>query len=79
LDKCQIYSQAAKKFESRQDLAAPRLFTASLNFKTWNGFHDLLIKISNVITAGIIRANGKPSGRIRPPNRAALSLNAGCR
>jgi hypothetical protein len=30
----------AKKFESRQDLAAPRLFTASLNFKNLERFAD---------------------------------------
>jgi hypothetical protein len=50
----------------------------SLNFKTWNGSHDLLIKISS----DVIAAHGtrpESSRQDKAADQAALSLNAGRR
>jgi hypothetical protein len=62
-----------------------RAFSRLRDFKAWNGFHDLLIKISSDVIAGaryatgIIRANGEPLWQDKAADWAALSLNAGRR
>jgi hypothetical protein len=46
------------------------------DFKAWNGFHDLLIKISSDVIAAL---ESEPPWKDKAAGRAALLLNAECR
>jgi hypothetical protein len=63
-----LYSRASKENLLRR--AFPRL----RDFKAWNGFHDLLIKISSDL---IVALESKPRRKDKAADRAALLLNAG--
>jgi hypothetical protein len=61
-------------FPCQQRNLLRRAFPRLRDFKAWNGFHDLLIKISSDL---IVALESKPRRKDKAADRAALLLNAG--